>query len=95
MANVYGYQLDPEKCIKEISRVLKPGGFFVFNSAYAPESELPVYKLKVNILIEIFERNDFEIIYHTHETKGNNVSHIWNLQKNNPSTINIDPILNK
>ena len=44
------------KVIKEINRVLKPGGYFVFNSAYVPDSDLPVYKLKVNVLIEIFQR---------------------------------------
>ena len=93
MANVYGYQLDPEKCITEISRVLKPGGFFVFNSSFVPDSDLPVYKLKVNQLLEIFKRNNFEVIYHTHETKGSNVSHIWSLRKINNSEINPDPIL--
>ena len=93
MANVYGYQLDPEKCITEISRVLKPGGFFVFNSSYVPDSDLPVYKLKVNTLLEIFARNNFEVIYHTHETKGENVSHIWNLQKSDTRNLNPDPIL--
>ena len=93
MGNTYGYQLDPEKCIKEIFRVLKPGGYFAFNSSYVPDSDLPVYKLKVNVLIEIFERNGFEIIYHTHETKGDNVSHIWSLQKINPAIPNPDPVL--
>jgi SAM-dependent methyltransferase len=93
MANVYGYQLDPEKCITEISRVLKPGGFFVFNSSFVPDSELPVYKMKVNQLLEIFNRNNFEVIYHTHETKGENVSHIWSLQKINKLVTNPDPIL--
>jgi len=93
MSNVYGYQLDPEKCITEISRVLKPGGYFVFNSAYNPDSDLPVYKLKVNVLLEIFARNNFEVVYHTHETKGANVSHIFSLQKINPAISNPDPVL--
>ena len=93
MANLYGYQLDPEKCITEVSRVLKPGGFFVFNSSFVPDSDLPVYKLKVNVLLEIFNRNNFDIVYHHHKTKGNNVSHIWSLQKRNAKDLNPDPIL--
>lgn len=93
MANVYGYQLDPERCITEISRVLKPGGYFVFNSSYVPDSDLPVYKLKANVLLEIFARNNFEVVYHMHETKGDNVSHIWSLQKTNPTLLNPDPVL--
>jgi SAM-dependent methyltransferase len=93
MANVYGYQLDPEKCLAEISRVLRPGGKLCFNSVYSPDSILPVYQIKVNKLIEIFQKYNFEIIYHSYENKAPNVSHTWSLQKLNLEDISLDPVL--
>lgn len=93
MANVYGYQLDPEKCIAEISRVLRPRGKLCFNSSFSPDSVLPVYQLRVNELITIFKKYNFEIIYHAYENKTPNVSHIWSLQKMNISDLSLDPIL--
>ncbi len=93
MANVYGYQLDPEKCIAEISRILRPGGKLCFNSSFVPDSLLPVYRIRVNELIAIFKKYNFEIIYHTSENKTPAVSHIWSLQKMNMSELSSDPIL--
>jgi SAM-dependent methyltransferase len=93
MANVYGYQLDPEKCISEISRILKPGGRLCFNSSYDPDSTMPVYKLRVNDMLAIFQNQNFEIIYHTSKNKKSGVSHIWSLQKIDMSDLNLDPIL--
>lgn len=93
MANVYGYQLDPEKCIAEISRILRPGGKLCFNSSYSPNSILPVYRIKANKMIEIFKKYNFEIIYHSYENKAPNVSHTWSLQKQNLTDLNLDPIL--
>ncbi len=93
MANVYGYQLDPEKCISEISRILKPGGKLVFNSAYSPVSDLPVYQLRVNQILDIFKKYNFEVLYHSYENKPPNVSHIWSLQKKDFSNLTLDPIL--
>jgi len=93
MANVYGYQLDPEKCISEISRILKPGGKLVFNSSYSPVSDLPVYQLRVNQILDIFKKYNFEVLYHSNENKPPNVSHIWSLQKKDFSNLTLDPIL--
>lgn len=93
MANVYGYQLDPEKCIAEISRILRPGGKLCFNSVFSQDSVLPVYKIRVNELIAIFKKHNFEIIYHTYENNPPGVSHIWSLKKMNMSELSLDPIL--
>jgi len=93
MANVYGYQLDPEKCIAEISRILRPGGKLCFNSVFSQDSVLPVYKIRVNELITIFKKHNFEIIYHSSENKPSGVSHIWSLKKMNMSDLSLDPIL--
>ena len=78
--------------INEISRVLKVGGQLCFNSTYEPNSELPVYRLKVNELIKIFYKYNFDIIYHTSENKAPNVSHIWCLKKKDNNNESLDPI---
>jgi len=93
MANVYGYQLDPEKCIAEISRILRPGGKLCFNSVWSEDSVLPVYNIRVNEMIAIFKKHNFEIIYHTYKNTPPDVSHMWSLQKMNMSELSLDPIL--
>ena len=85
MANVYGYNADPERCFKEIARVLKPSGLFSFNSAYVPTAETQSSKMLTSDLHKIFNRHGLTVVYHYETRKGENVSHLWCLQKSSMS----------
>ena len=82
MGNVYGYQLDPSKCLSEVARVLKPRGRFVFNTSYNPGNNMLTNRLTADQVAEILKECGFDLIYHTSEdyTEGG-ASHIWSVQK--------------
>lgn len=81
MANVYGYNDDPETCIKEISRVLKIGGRLSFNSSYIPTSDTKSGTIELDQLLRIFKKYDLRVLYHEEIPKGPNTTHIWCLEK--------------
>lgn len=88
MANVYGYQLDPFRCVEEIYRVLAPGGYFAFNSSYDINSALPVYRISALELTGGFRKIGFNICHHSSKRTGEeSVSHLWCLQKPEPDQI--------
>lgn len=84
MANVYGYNDDPMPAFFEISRVIKTGGMFSFNSVYQPNGKTKTYRMTSKNLIKIFNKTHFKVIYHFQETnKDGGTGDIWLLQKNN------------
>ena len=82
MSNVYGYNDDPIQAFREISRVLKKGGLFSFNSVYAKDAKTKSYRTSSDELKKIFRDLSFEVLYHLQTPKENNgTGDIWLLKK--------------
>lgn len=84
MANVYGYQEDPVKCLREVFRVLKKGGLFAFNTANNLQESSTTLKtscINANEMGSILTSCGFELITHVSETHENSYSYRWLLRK--------------
>lgn len=85
LCHTYGYQADKELCIKEISRVIKHKGHFIFNSQYAKNVEDIPPGVNCNTSPEemkgILKNNNFEVIYHDSEVNGPYINSLWNCRK--------------
>jgi SAM-dependent methyltransferase len=62
-ANVIDHTEKPDEMLKEIYRVLKPGGHFYFQVHFAPELYAPHYSVwRIETVKEFFEKTDFKLV---------------------------------
>jgi len=84
MCHTYGYQLDKVKCLVEIVRVLKQGGYFTFNHQFNPFSNSPPER-NCNVagaeMEVILKQVGFRIITHIALPNGENMNNLWHVQK--------------
>lgn len=75
LINTLAYSTKPDKVFAEVNRVLKPGGFFIFNfafhltknklkSSYSDDIFPDVHFINHSFLTKIFKKNKFFIYFH-------------------------------
>ena len=84
MANVYGYQRDPIQCLREVSRVLSPGGRFVFNTSYIPKAKSATERIPGKQILEMLHPLSLSCYYYWAEDysdEGGGTSHVFGMVK--------------
>lgn len=98
MANTLSYAADTDKTIKEIARILKPGGRFVFSATYDPGSpDYPGDWIRGGEIVEMLKEANFQAYYHYAYDKVNSrgrrqTSHTFAAQKQNSAITFLDPV---
>lgn len=98
MSNTLSYAADTAQTIREVSRILKPRGRFVFSAAYDPGSpDYPGGWIRGSELAKMLKEADLRTYYHTAYDKVNSrgrsqTSHTFAAQKHDPEASPLDPV---
>lgn len=101
MANTLSYAADTAQTIREISRILKPGGRFVFSATYDPGSpDYPGDWIRGNEIVAMLKAAELPAYYHCAFDKVNSrsrhqTSHTFAAQKNDPTASLLDSVISK
>lgn len=93
MTQTFSYAKDASQCLSEVCRVLKPGGVFIFNANYAPESDWATNKIPGQELQAMLRELGFNLTYYHAFDKTNALGHIQTTHVFSVKKINRDKTL--
>ena len=98
MAHTLAYASDVAAVINEMSRILVPGGLFVFNNTYCPSSaDYPGNQVSSMKIVDVVLSSDMKIYYQSGTEKINSLglqqtSRMLGVQKRSEKNAPFDPL---